>query len=273
MSFNLFEVKATDGKGMPLLRGIHLSGATGERIAVIGPPAAGKSTLLRILGAELCPTAGNVELFDAQPWDLSGNALRRLRARISVIPQRASVATRLSVVSTVLAGRLGLWPLKKAAASLVYPLDTDGARRALAQLDIEEHLYERCDLLSECELQRVHIARGLYECPDMMLADNPEAGLTAAWSHRSLRLLTDDARMRGSTLVASLDSVDLALEHFERIIGLRAGSLAFDLPRDRINETLLRALYAPEGWSVPSQAAEAHYESRGNGAPPAVHQQ
>jgi phosphonate transport system ATP-binding protein len=67
----------------------------------------------------------------------------------------------------------------------------------------------------------------------------------------TVRLLVDDAELRGATLVASLHAVDLALKCFTRIVGIKAGKIAFDLPATDVTEALLHALYASEGQELP----------------------
>ena len=62
------------------------------------------------------------------------------------------------------------------------------------------------------------------------------------------------AAQRGAGVLASLHAVDLALKWFPRVIGLRGGEVAFDLPADRISNEMLRELYASEGSVVPTQA-------------------
>ena len=62
-----------------------------------------------------------------------------------------------------------------------------------------------------------------------------------------MALLNEEALRRGVTLVASLHAVDLALRHFPRVVGVKEGAIAFDLPAAEVTEALLRDLYAAEG--------------------------
>src|SRR5262249_58147060 len=89
-------------------------------------------------------------------------------------------ARRRRVTPAVLAGRLGSWPAWKALASLAYPLDIAGARAALARLEMADRLFERCDRLSGGQLQRVGIARVLYQAPALLLGDQPGSALPPA---------------------------------------------------------------------------------------------
>ena len=252
MSLHLNAAAYVHANGLVALRGIDIRAAQGEQIAVIGPSGAGKTTLLRILGAALRPTSGDVAVLGADPWQLSRAALRTLRHRLGSIQQTAPLPARQRVVTAVLAGQLGAWPLWKSAASLVYPLDIAGACAALAPLDLADRVFDRCDRLSGGQLQRVGIARVLYQRPDLVLADEPVSALDPTLALQTVRVLTDDARARGATLVASLHAVDLALACFSRIIGLRAGAVMFDLQAATVDAPLLHELYAAEGSELPS---------------------
>ena len=247
MSFTLEGVGFTHANGHRALAGVDLRVAAGERVALIGASGAGKTTLLRVLAASLRPGSGRVELLGSAPWDAAPRDLRRLRARIGVVHQAPPIPPRQQVVTAVLAGRLGRWPLWKSLASLVLPVDPDGARRELARLDLAERLYDRCDCLSGGQLQRVALARVLYQQPDLLLADEPVSAMDPALSELTVALLNDEARRRGVTLVASLHAVDLALRHFPRVVGVKDGAILFDLPAGQVSEALLRELYAAEG--------------------------
>ena len=256
MSFRLIDAGYAHANGLVALRSISIEATQGERIAVIGPSGAGKTTLLRVLGASLRPTSGNIEALGVAPWALSASALRSLRARIGLVHQAPPLPPRQRVITAVLAGRLGQWPLWKSIASLIYPLDVDGAQAALLRLDLADRLFDRCDRLSGGQLQRVGIARVLYQKPDLVLADEPVSSLDPALALQTIKLLCADAQARNATLVASLHAVDLALSCFPRIVGLRDANVAFDLPTREVTDTLLHDLYAIEGEVLPTQGKD-----------------
>ena len=270
MGFRLEGVGLTHANGFTALAGVSLAAARGERIAVIGPSGAGKTTLLRLLGAALRPTDGVLSLLDADPWALPAGELRGLRARIGVVHQAPPLPQRQRVVTAVLAGRLGQWPLWRSVASLVYPLDIAGARAALARLDLGDRLFDRCDRISGGQLQRVGIARVLYQQPNLVLADEPVSALDPALARQAVRVLVQDATARSATLVASLHAVDLALAEFPRVVGVRDGRIAFDLPTTEVSETRLRELYASEGAELPTLANEARFAAHAVDTPPPV---
>lgn len=270
MGFRLDGVGLTHANGFTALADVTLAAARGERIAVIGPSGAGKTTLLRLLGAALRPTDGVLSLLDAAPWALPAGALRGLRARIGVVHQAPPLPQRQRVVTAVLAGRLGQWPLWRSVASLLYPLDIAGARAALARLDLGDRLFDRCDRISGGQLQRVGIARVLYQQPDLVLADEPVSALDPALARQAVRVLVQDATARNATLVASLHAVDLALAEFPRVVGVRDGRIAFDLPATDVSEARLRELYASEGAELPTLANEARFAAHAVDTPPPV---
>jgi phosphonate transport system ATP-binding protein len=262
VSFALQGVGLTHANGFRALCDISLRAAKGERIALIGPSGAGKTSLLSVLGTALAPSDGSVELLDFEQNFRSTVAFKELRARIGSIHQSPPLPGRQRVVTAVLAGKLGQWPAWKSLASLLYPLDVAGARAALARVDLADKLFARCDQLSGGQLQRVGIARVLYQQPDLILADEPVSALDPALALATVRLLIADAAARGATLVASLHAVDLAIGNFSRIVGVKAGCIAFDLPASEVTVPLLHELYAGEGGELPVQAHEPHFLSQ-----------
>ena len=260
MSFRLDGVGLTHANGFTALSDITLNAGQGERIALIGPSGAGKSSLLSILGTALAPTEGQGEIL-ACPLAVTmvrhRNA-KSLRSRIGTIHQSPPIPGRQRVVTALLAGKLGQWPTWKSLISLLYPLDLPGARTALERVDLADKVFARCDQLSGGQLQRVGIARVLYQQPALLLADEPVSALDPVLAQATIRLLVADAEARGTTLVASLHAVDLALGNFQRIVGIKAGRIAFDLPADAITMSMLHELYASEGSELPVQARESH---------------
>ncbi len=240
--------------GQRALRGVQFSLECGARLAIIGPSGAGKTTLLRVIATALRAGEGQIEVLGVRPWQLPPGSLRALRARVGLIHQAPPIPPRLRVITAVLAGRLGAWSGRRALASLLLPSDIAGARAALARFDLADRLFDRCDRLSGGQLQRVGMARVLYQAPQLLLADEPVSSLDPALADAALRELVAQSHATGATLVASLHAVDLALKWFERIIGMRAGELVFDAPARAVSQTMLHALYATEGGDLPTQA-------------------
>ncbi|UAW99231.1 ATP-binding cassette domain-containing protein [Halopseudomonas nanhaiensis] len=244
MSIRLAGVGAAHPGAGQVLKGLELGIETGERVAVIGPSGAGKTSLLRLLGMSLVPASGSLQILGSNPAELSARATRRLRSRIGLIHQSPPLPARQRVITAVSAGRLGQWSTLRALASLCYPLDISGVRSILSRLDLEDKLFERCDQLSGGQLQRVGIARVLYQQAELILADEPVSAMDPLLADHTLALLNRLAEEDGTTLVASLHAVDLALRHFPRVIGLRDGEVLFDRPASQVSDADLQALYA-----------------------------
>ena len=228
---------------VPAIRELSLRIAAGEQVAIIGPSGAGKTTLLQVLACALSPTTGVLQLGTDAPWQLPRSALHRLRGRLFLAPQVPPLPPRQRVVTAVLAGRLpgmGLW---QSLRSLFYPADIPAAYEALSRFDLEDKLFERVDRLSGGERQRVGLARALLSPASLWLIDEPLSALDPTRSRQAITTLVDCARERGATLVSTLHQVDVALAHFPRIIGLRDGQLAFDLPAAQVTRERLAALY------------------------------
>ena len=227
----------------PALRGLSLIIERGEQIAVIGPSGAGKTTLLQVLACALPPSSGSVRLDGASPWALPRRALQRLRGRLLLAPQVPPLPPRQRVITAVLAARLPAMGLWASLRSLFYPNDIPAAFEALERFDLGDKLFDRVDRLSGGERQRVGLARALVAPAELWLVDEPLSALDPARSRLAMESLLDAARARGATLVSTLHQVDTALAHFPRIIGLRDGQLAFDLPATEVSTERLALLY------------------------------
>ncbi len=228
----------------PALHGVALRVAAGEQLAVIGPSGAGKTTLLHVLGAALPPQRGQLRLGGQDPWVLPRAALQRLRGQLFMAPQVPPLPPRQRVVTAVLAGRLPAQSLLASLRSLAYPNDIPAAFNALERFDLGDKLFDRVDRLSGGERQRVGLARALLAPAKLWLVDEPLSSLDPTRAQQALNALTAGARERGVTLITTLHQVDAALAHFPRIVGLRDGEVAFDLPAAQVTPERLARLYA-----------------------------
>jgi phosphonate transport system ATP-binding protein len=225
------------------IKALSLRIGAGEQVAVIGPSGAGKTTLLQVLACALPPSTGTLKLDGVSPWQLSRSSLQRLRGHLFLAPQVPPLPPRQRVVTAVLAGRLPAMGLWQSMRSLFYPTDIPAAFDALDRFDLAEKLFERVDRLSGGERQRVGLSRTLLSSASLWLIDEPLSALDPTRSRQAIGTLLDSARERGATLVATLHQVDVALAHFPRVIGLRDGQLAFDLPACEVTRERLAALY------------------------------
>jgi phosphonate transport system ATP-binding protein len=266
--YRLEAVRKVFGRQQLALDGISFSVEKGERVALIGPSGAGKTTLFRLLNCTLRPSSGRLWINGKDIEVLRGRRLRDVRTLIGTVYQQHNLVTRLKVLHNVLSGRLGRWSTFPSLLSLLKPSDIDLAFRALSQVGIAEKLFERTDELSGGQQQRVAIARVLVQDPEVILADEPVSSVDPTLASAIVRLLVDISRETHKTLLVSLHSVDLALAYFPRVIGIRNGVAAFDLAPDKISDSMLQNLYA--GHIKDNGISEVGSESGGAAAYPSV---
>lgn len=253
--------KVFDGR-IAALDELDLKVRRGEKVAFIGPSGAGKTTLFRLLNLTISPTSGTL-LFDGQDVShLHGRRLREVRRRIGTVYQQHNLVPRLQVVHNVLSGRLGAWSIWQATRSLIRPTELDLALEALTQVGIPDKLYERTETLSGGQQQRVAIARMLVQNPEVILADEPVSSVDPALAAGIVKLLIDLSETYLKTLLMNLHSVDLALAHFPRVIGLKDGKVSFDLPAAEVTDEHLAALYAGSQTDVTDEEVPGRAEHR-----------
>jgi phosphonate transport system ATP-binding protein len=222
---------------------VDLEVRAGERVALVGPSGAGKTTLLRICNGMVVPSEGTVTVLGCDLAAASPAERRDVRHRIGTVYQQLHLIGPLRVVHNVNAGRLAELSRRRALRSLVRPVEVDAVRDALARVGIAEKIFERTDLLSGGEQQRVALARVLLQSPDLILADEPVSSLDPARAEEVMHLLCDVVADRLRTLVVSLHDFDLARRRCDRIVGLRQGRVLFDLRPQDVDDSLGAELY------------------------------
>jgi phosphonate transport system ATP-binding protein len=232
----------------PALRGVDLAVASGERVAVVGPSGAGKTTLFRVLNLGLRPDEGTYEFDGRDSRTLRGAALREARTRIATIHQQHDVVGRLTVMKNILAGRLGRWSFARATRAWIFPTqqDVDEAAAVAARVGLSAKLLHRADRLSGGQQQRVAIARALFQDARLVLADEPVASVDPALADEIVALLVRSAAEDGRTLLVNLHQAELVRRHFRRVVGIREGRVAFDLPTERVDDALLASSFSRE---------------------------
>jgi phosphonate transport system ATP-binding protein len=210
------------GRAAPVLGGLSLSIAAGERVALVGPSGRGKTTWFRAISGFVPIESGELVVDGVDVRHARGRVLRHLRRRVAVIPQKHDLIDRLAVYQNVMAGALGRWSGMRALRFFLYPLRTEleEARGALERVAIAPELRRRTDELSGGQQQRVAIARALIQKPHLLLADEPVASLDPDLSHQILSLLCGLAASQNIALLCSLHQPELAGHYFDRVIDL-----------------------------------------------------
>ena len=205
--------------GTPVLAGVRLHVAPGERVALLGRSGSGKSTLLSAL---------------------HGAAAGR-GMRIALVPQDAALVPQLSALRNVLMGRLddhGAW---RNLRTLVRPASPDRAA-ALADLDrvgLMPQADARVESLSGGQKQRVALARALHRGGDLILGDEPLSAVDPRQAQELAALL----RAAFPTAILALHDVAVARAFATRVIGLKQGVFLLDLPVDQLDASRIEALY------------------------------
>ena len=171
---------------------------SGKVVEITGRSGSGKSTLLNMLAGMLTPTAGKVLLDDIDLYALGEKALARLRnERIGLIPQGHTALLSLTVLENVL------------LPSILYSRETppeERARKLLTDVGLGALMDARPNELSGGELRRMAIARAMLMQPDILLADEPTAGLDSENTIGALSLLRSAADNGASVLLVTHES-------------------------------------------------------------------
>ena len=165
----------------PILQDVNIVIPAGDFVSVVGPNGSGKTTLLRLFLGLLKPDRGVVEVFGLSP--------RRARRRVGYVPQQPRLDPLFPVcaLDVALMGRLGrtpaLGPWRRA--------DREAALAALAEVGLADRAGDHFAALSGGQKQRVLIARALAGGPELLLLDEPTAGLDAHIEEDFYRLLEE----------------------------------------------------------------------------------
>lgn len=214
--------------GTVALKNVSFEVPDGAFMVVIGLSGSGKSTLLRCINRLIEPTTGQIYWNNTDITHLTGESLREVRRKIGMIFQQFNLIRRSTVMTNVMAGRLGY---VRPAWSLInrFPKeDRLRAMRVLERVGMLEKANNRADALSGGQQQRVGIARALMQEPELILADEPVASLDPVLAHSILGQLETLNQEDGITVMCSLHYLDLVQRYATHVIGLREGRVVFE---------------------------------------------
>jgi heme exporter protein A len=216
-----------------VLRPLTLRVAAGERIALLGPNGAGKTTLLRLVSTLLRPSSGRLRLFGLEP-QRDGLAIR---VRIGVVAHQSLLHPELTAAEN-LRYYAGLYGLAGAGERIA---------TALRTVDLTARANDRVRAFSRGMQQRLALARALLHQPELLLLDEPDAGLDV----RALDLLprvlagTDTLRVVGgaTTVIFTTHQIDRALTLAQRVLIMVAGRVVYDGPSSALDPQRVGMLY------------------------------
>jgi zinc transport system ATP-binding protein len=205
--------------GRPIVRRVGLRVRPGEFVTLLGANGSGKSTLVRSIVGLLSPASGTIELF--------GTPLNQFHdwRRVGYVPQRSTAQSGVpaTVFEVVTTGRLSRhrflgWPTRA---------DRQAVREALEIVRLADRGRDSVAQLSGGQQQRVMIARALASHPDLLVLDEPTAGVDQA-SQNVLAEVFSDLSARGTTILLVAHELGPLAPLVDRTIVLRDGRVVFE---------------------------------------------
>ena len=192
----------------------------GEQVAVIGPNGAGKSTLFKLIVGEKRPTRGHASLYGTNPAE---------HLCVAYVPQRQSVDWNFPVTvrDVVMMGRTSRIGLFRWARQIDRKIVYQSLERVNGTHLIDKQIGE----LSGGQQQRIFIARALAQEADLLLLDEPLAGLDIPSQEQVLDVL-DSISAEGMTLIVATHNLGLAAERFDKVMLLNGRLISFGPPAE-----------------------------------------
>lgn len=217
--------------GLPALNRVDFSLDGEEFVAVVGPNGAGKSTLFKTIAGVITPTEGTVSLGGHGP---EGHIC------IAYLPQRSDVdwGFPVTVKDVVMMGRVGKIGLFRNPSSA----DWRVVDQSLAMVNMEQMAGRQISELSGGQQQRVFIAQALAQEAELLLMDEPIAGLDVPSQEEFFEVLKL-LRKRKVTLMVATHDLGLAAAHFDKVILLNGRLMGFGSPDEVLSEKQLVEAY------------------------------
>ena len=236
--------------GVPALENVSFEVPKGQFLAVIGLSGSGKSTLLRCINRLIEPTSGRITLDDDDITAANQEQMRKIQRRIGMVFQHFNLVSRSTVITNVLAGRLGYVNPAWSLLNRFPAKDIQKAHKELERVGIGDKAGVRADTLSGGQQQRVGIARALMQDPELILADEPVASLDPVLAHSIMKYLQDINEQDGVTVLCSLHFLDIVHRYADRVIALNEGRLVFEGLPSEIDDRKFKEIYGREAERV-----------------------
>lgn len=233
----------TYSDGTRALHQVSFEMQPGECVMVLGKSGSGKSTLLRCINRLVEPTSGVITFEGRDVTGADPHALRSVRRRIGMIFQDYNLVARASVLTNVLAGKLGFTTSWAALFNHFSQEYVDEAYEKLEGLGIADKAESQASGLSGGQQQRVGIARALMQGPQLILADEPVSSLDPSTARTILEILKTINERDGVSLLCNMHQPELAREFGRRILAMKNGELIYDGSPEALSASEVDALY------------------------------
>ena len=216
----------------PALLDVSVRVAQGLLVGVIGPNGAGKSTLIKAVLGFVKPDFGTVSILGAPS--------EKAKGRIAYVPQRGAVDWDypVTVAEVAMMGRYGHIPWWKDPG----PEDRRRVDEALEMVRMSDFRDRQIGQLSGGQQQRVFMARALAQGAEILLLDEPFAGVDAA-TERAILDVLERAKSTGRTLIVVHHDLASAAEYFDLLMLVKQRLYAYGTPKQVLNPDLLGEVY------------------------------
>src|SRR5438105_3658462 len=201
-----------------VLNGVDLQVRRGETLAVLGRSGTGKSVLLKLLIGLQSPDSGSIRIFGHEITSLDTNQLNELRKKMGFLFQQAALYDSMTVEENV------AFPLNRHAKM------QEGERKKrvhelLASVDMDQHLDKMPSQISGGMQKRVGLARALALQPDIVLFDEPTAGLDPITAAEIGKLIVELKEKRKMTAIVVTHDVHTAKLFSDHLVLIQEGNI------------------------------------------------
>lgn len=223
----------------PVVDHVSIDVRRGELVVLVGPNGAGKTTLMRALAGVQAIDGGEVKIEGKGLGTLSPEA--RMRA-IGYMPQTRDVHWPLSVAEIVTLGQPGVAMMRDVRNV------SDDAREVMANFDVTHLSSRRVTELSGGELARVLLARAILQGGQVLIADEPAAGLDLKHRLGLMSALRRRITARGTGALVSVHDLGLAVRHADRVVVMDKGRIATSgAPETTLSRDVLKSVWDVDG--------------------------
>ena len=222
--------------------GLNFDLREGQLLALIGPNGSGKSTCFNVLNGQLKPNAGSVKFKGTELVGLTPHAIWRhgVGRTFQITATYASMTVRENVQMALLSYHRRLFSLISIAADLYQ----DEALDLLQRVGMADQESRPCSVLAYGDLKRVELAVALANQPELLLLDEPTAGMAPKERVELMALTAEIVAERGISVLFTEHDMDVVFTHAGRIIVLDRGALiAEGTPEDVRNDERVQRIY------------------------------